>query len=323
MMRKLEMATLFLGFGVTGVGAGYVVEQIRLAWRDQPDHEVRVDVQVPDFDVDVQVPDIDVQVDQACAYQAERVAALPASAGAVLRVRAGSGELAVLGREGLDQVRVVARACTSHEQDLDALQVTLEQVGGDFDLSAHYPEHSSVGVRFGEDHYARLDLAIEVPLAMAADIEDGSGGIDVSGTGDLHIRDSSGELRVVDVRGALDIEDSSGEIEVQSAGGSVTIRDSSGEIRVVDVQGPVEIDDDSGDVDVRDVQGEVRVRDGSGNIEARQVGSLTVEVDGSGDILADQVAGDFAVLADGSGSIRHNGVTGRVDVPVRRNRRGR
>lgn len=319
MMRKLEMATLFLGFGVTGVGAGYAVEQIRLAWREEPkamDTEVRVDVRIPEFDVDV-------QVSEACAYQAERTVSLPASAGAVLRVSAGSGELAVHGREGLDQVRVVARACTSHEQDLDALQVTLEQTEAGFDLSAHYPEHSGFGVRFGDNHYARLDLSVEVPLAMAAEIEDGSGGIDVSGTGALRIRDSSGGLRVSDVSGALDIEDSSGEIEVLSAGGSVTIRDSSGEITVVEAVGPVEIDDDSGDVDVRGVQGDVRVRDGSGAIEARQVGSLTVEVDGSGDILADQVSGDFAVLSDGSGSIRHNGVAGSVDIPVRRNRRGR
>src|SRR6185503_2830278 len=133
--------------------------------------EVRVAVQVPDFDVDVDIPDVDVdvQVSQACAYQAERRVSLPATSASVLRVRAGSGELAVHGREGLDQVTVVGRACASNEGDLDGLQVTLERAGQDFDLSAHYPERSGFGLRFGNNYYARLDLIVEVPLAMAAE----------------------------------------------------------------------------------------------------------------------------------------------------------
>jgi hypothetical protein len=320
MMRGLEMATLFLGFGVTGVGAGYMVKEVAERLRGGDDaHEVRVDVSVPEIDVDVDISELDVDVQVQCAYRAERTAALPASAAGLLTLTSGSGEVTVRGVEGLEQVRVVARACASREAYLEDLQITAMQNQGNVTLSAHYPEDRGLSIG---NNYARLDLAVEVPAAMAVHIEDGSGGIAVSGTGALRVRDSSGELRVSDVRGDLDIEDSSGEIEVQSAAGRVTIQDSSGEIRVVDATGDVDIQDDSGEIELRNIRGNVRLRDGSGSIDAQQVeGSVVVEADGSGDIDVTQVTGDFSVRADGSGSIEHSGVGGRVDVPAPRGRR--
>jgi len=46
-------------------------------------------------------------------------------------------------------------------------------------------------------------------------------------------------------------------------------------------------------------------------------------LDGSGSIDVRNVGGDFTVARDGSGSIRHSGVEGSVDVPERRRRGGR
>ena len=322
MNRVVEVASLFLGFGLIGVGGDFASAVVAEALSDRDEHGV-VD---PRIEVDVQVSEPDVEVSiraaasGACAFEAERSASLPASVANVLRVSAGSGELSVRGQEGLDQVRVVARACASRAEALEDLQITLENVGADIVLSAHYPEGSRS--LFG-DNYARLDLVVEVPLAMAAEIEDGSGAMEVAGTGALTVRDSSGEIVLSDVRGPVDVVDSSGEIELVSAAGTVTVHDGSGEIRIENVVGNVEIEDGSGEIALRLVRGDVRIRDGSGSIDARQVeGSVTVDGDGSGAVDVSDVTGDFSVLRGGSGSISHSGVGGRVDVPVRRGRRG-
>jgi hypothetical protein len=318
MMRALEVSMLFLGFGLVGAGGDYASEMIMAALRDEPDSDrvIEVDVEVPRVDVVVQVVS-----SGACAYEAQRSASVPASAGELLRVSAGSGELAVRGVEGLGEVRVVARACASASDDLDDLQITLEDAGAEIVLSAHYPERSASF--FGGNRYARLDLVVEVPLSMAADIEDGSGSMELSGTGALRIQDSSGDILVSDALGPVEIEDSSGEIELVSVTGGLTIQDSSGEIRIENAAGAVQIEDGSGEIELRVVEGDVRIEDGSGSIDAEQVsGSVTVEADGSGEIEVRDVTGDFTVLRDGSGSIQHQGVGGRVDIPVRGGRRG-
>lgn len=320
MIRALETTALFLGFGLIGAGGDYASDLVVRALSDRPSRmersiDVIVQTREPDVDVGVQLSG-----SGACAYEARRTASLPASAAELLRVRAGSGELAVQGQEGLDEIRVVARACASRAEYLDGLQVTLDRSGADIILSAHYPERS--GPTFGNS-YARLDLAVEVPLAMAAEIEDGSGGMELHGTGALRIQDSSGDIRVSDARGEVDVEDSSGDIELISVAGDVTVRDSSGEVRIEAPLGNVHVEDGSGEIELRDVEGDVRIRDGSGSIDAQRVtGSVTVEEDGSGEIEVTDVTGDFTVLRDGSGSISHRGVGGRVDVPVRRGRRG-
>jgi hypothetical protein len=41
-----------------------------------------------------------------------------------------------------------------------------------------------------------------------------------------------------------------------------------------------------------------------------------VEHDSSGDIVAETVGGDFRVLRDGSGEVRHAAVSGEVEVPL-------
>lgn len=237
-----------------------------------------------------------------CTYSAERTVTLAASASRQLRLEAGSGELDVVGVAGLDQVRAVGRACASDEDYLQDLQLTLEARGEDIALTAHYPDRSGRSW-FGED-YARIDLRVEIPKGMSVDLEDSSGGMTVAGTGELHIFDSSGSIRVEDVAGRL------------------SIRDSSGEISISRVQGDVDIEDGSGGIDVQDVTGSVRLDDGSGEMSVTGVErDVTVADDGSGSIEVRNVTGDFTVRHDGSGSIRYSSVQGSVDVP--RDRRGR
>ncbi|MGD8322692.1 MAG: hypothetical protein PVJ02_19740 [Gemmatimonadota bacterium] len=302
--RGVKVLSLFLGYGLVGFGGDYAVGL--LAHEAPGDRAVRVRVR-PDVKVDVDVPDVAVRVrmgDQgSCAYEAERKMALGASTSQWLRLQAGSGSLTVEGRDGLDQVQVVARACASDEAYLDDLQVTLEADGGDLALETHYPRRSFGG--WGGHDYARLDLVVLVPRGMPLDVDDSSGEMDLSGTG------------------ALRIDDSSGGITIRGASGPVSIEDGSGGIDVADVSGDLSIDDGSGGIEVEGVQGDVRLQDGSGSIRVAAVQhDVVVENDGSGSIAVRDVQGNFRVANDGSGSIRYSGVAGRVDIPrdKRRNR---
>jgi hypothetical protein len=234
-----------------------------------------------------------------CKYQEDLDLSIAVGGGDVLRLLAGSGSLQVDGVEGLTEVRAEARACASHEEFLEDLDLTFDMNGDQLLVETHYPDFD--GTRSWGNRYARLDLRLEVPMGMAADI-----------------RDSSGEMALAGM-GALTVEDSSGEIEIHGITGSVKIDDSSGEIEVWDVTGDVEIDDGSGEINLENIRGGVTIDDGSGEIDARNVeGTFRVVRDGSGSIEVDGVGGDFVVERDGSGSIRHRDVSGTVDIPRRR-----
>jgi hypothetical protein len=235
-----------------------------------------------------------------CRFEDELTLEVGVDAGDALQVLAGSGSLEVEGVEGLREVRGVGRACASHEEFLDDLDLTAEMQRGRLVVESHYPDFS--GMRSWGNRYARIDLRLEVPMGMVADIQDSSGGMALSGLGDLTV------------------DDSSGEIEANAIYGSVQIDDSSGEIILWDIQGDVEIDDGSGEIEVNGVSGNLTVDDGSGEIDAEDVmGTVRVVRDGSGSIHVDGVGGDFIVNRDGSGSISHRNVEGRIDIP----RRGR
>lgn len=254
-----------------------------------------------------------------CRFEEERSVDSPAASLRELRVVSGSGSLEVVGVEGLTEVQAVARACASHEEFLSDLRLTTEVSGSTLLLETHYPDFS--GWRSG-NRYARLDLRVEVPVGMAADIRDGSGSIDISNLGNLTIQDGSGEVVVNGIMGDLVIEDGSGELEIQNVSGSVAVEDGSGEITLEGIGSDVEIDDSSGEIQIRGVDGSVTLQDSSGGVEIAEVGgSVRVVADGSGGIVVNGVGGDFVVERDGSGDIRYSGVEGTVDIP--RKKKGR
>lgn len=239
---------------------------------------------------------------EPCRFGAERSANIEASAGDRLALVARAGALRVEGRPGLSRVQVRGRACASSEDLLEKLRLETGRSGGV--VRVEVPEFDT-GWNWGRDTYARLDLVLEVPAGMAAEVHDGSGEAILRGLGRLRVEDGSGELTIEDIGGDVAVDDGSGELRIRGVRGDLTIEDGSGEITIADVTGSVSIEDGSGGVEIAGVGGAVRVDDGSG--------SITVE----------DVKGDFTVTDDGSGSIRHSGVRGRVQIPDRERRRGR
>jgi len=289
-MRVLKMMFLFATYSTLGASGDYVAEW--LAGAPEPTGRAVVRA-APKGVEDARV---DVRHGDRCTYEVERRVSVQASAAMTLRLNAGAGQLRVEGKEGLSEIRAVGKACASDRDALGRLQVSAQRSGNTVVLDTHYPDFRDFG--FGGDHVARIDLIVEIPMGMAADIEDSSGSMDVSGTGDLIVEDGSGSMSVHDIRGGVKIEDGSGEIDVSQVTGSLDIQDG------------------SGGISVRDVRGRVTLGDGSGGIDVTGAGAdVVVEHDGSGSISARDVRGDFSVLHDGSGSVHWANVDGTVDVP--------
>lgn len=262
-----------------------------------------------------------VHADQSqCRFEAERRFSQAVGSGDVLQLLAGSGSLEVTGVEGLNEVRAVGRACASHEEFLREIQLDSEMSGGTLRLETQHPDWNNW--RGSGNRYARLDLRIEVPAGMDAEIKDGSGEASLSGLGALTVQDGSGALAISDIRGDLDIQDGSGELGIRGILGSVRIQDGSGEVLLADVGADAEIQDSSGELEIRGVGGSLEISDSSGEIDVEDVrGTVRVVRDGSGSIEVEGVGGDFIVENDGSGSISHANVAGTVDIPKKR--RGR
>lgn len=251
-----------------------------------------------------------------CRFEAERHFSVSASDLREMQLRAGSGSLVVTGVEGLGEVRGVARACASSQELLDDLRLTSETDGASLRVETIYPDQNRWD---GGNRYARLDLSIEVPYGLAADIQDGSGEATISNLGSLTIQDGSGELTIEGIQGELTVADGSGELKVYGVAGPAFIADGSGELTLADFASDLEVQDSSGEIEIRGIGGSVTLHDSSGEVYVEDVaGFVRVVRDGSGSIDVRAVGGDFIVERDGSGSISHEAVEGLVDIPKKR-----
>jgi hypothetical protein len=188
--------------------------------------------------------DLDLDGLGGCTYDEDFSDAISASGMTALRVLADDGNLEVIGRPGLSQVRVYATACSSSSRTVDDIDFVLYRNGDIVEVETNVPRIDN----------AHLNLTIEIPETMAAALYHEAGNIDV---------------RDIDV---LYIDDESGHIEVRNIFFDVEIVDGSGDIDIFSVNGDVEIDDGSGDIDVDDIGGDFRVfYDGSGSIRYRNV----------------------------------------------------
>ena len=239
------------------------------------------------------------------SYSAPRNAVVDAAGARSVEVEAAAGSLRVEGKPGLRQVQVTGTALASSQQILSQIRLIAERRGDVVFIKADMPDDDD---RSWRDNYsAALDLVIEVPQGMNADIGDGSGDAKILNVGSLEMSDGSGSLSVI------------------GAAGTVRITDGSGDLTIENVGGDVRVEDGSGDINVRNVTGSFIVEtDGSGGIYATDVkGSVVVQNDGSGSIEVNKVGKDLRVDNKGSGDIQYADVSGQIDIPERHRDRGR
>ena len=232
-------------------------------------------------------------LDARCDVRRELDRALDAADIRGVLVSAAAGSLRVTG-SARGGVRVTAVVCASDEGLAEDARLVAEVRRGAAWIEADLSDHDG-----GWDRdYVRMDLVIEMPAGLAADIRDGSGEVEVAGIAAVRIEDGSGPIEVEDIEGEVEIDDGSGDVVLRRVG-AVQIEDGSGGIEIADVRGDVHVTEDgSGGIDIREVAGSVRIDD-----------------DGTGGIYVADVGGDLVVGDEGSGSLRYRDVRGRVRVP--------
>lgn len=251
-----------------------------------------------------------------CKFRADRAAGLDATGVEKVVIRAGAGDMKVIGLGNAVRIEARGPACAAKQELLDAAQIHVRREGNVVFVETDLPQNES-GWSWGMNQYVYIDIGIALPSSIPVEAHDSSGDASFENLMSLTLQDSSGDLEVDRIAGLADISDSSGDLEIKNAG-SVRVRDSSGDIDIDDVQGDVEIVlDSSGDIEVANVAGSVKVQqDSSGSIRIEEVkGSVTVESDSSGDIYAGRVGGDFKVNQDSSGTIDHESIGGKVSLP--------
>ena len=238
---------------------------------------------------------------------------LTAPATSTLRVDAGAGRLSVRGVEGIDEFRLAAKLCASDQRRLEGLDVTLR---GDR-LDTTYPSTRG-GIFSWGNRYARIDVAVEVPMGTNLRVDDSSGRVHINNVGDVTLEDGSGNIMIWDV-GSLTVEDGSGNITITGVAGDLRLEDSSGSLKVEGVNGNVTVDDGSGGLLIREVTGNVTIADGSGSIQVWAVGgSVRLDEISSGQVMVHDVDGDLVVTDGRRERIEYSDVRGEVDLPPAR-----
>lgn len=251
-----------------------------------------------------------------CKFTAERAAGVDAKGVEKVVIRAGAGDLKVIGRGSAVRIEARGTACAGKQELLDQTQISVRREGNIVYVETALPQDGE-SWSWGDKDYAYIDTGIALPASIPVEAVDSSGDSDFEDLKALTLQDSSGDLEIRRIAGLADIGDSSGDITIQDVG-SAKLRDSSGDIEVRDVRGDVEVENDSsGDIEISQVGAAVKIHnDSSGGIRVEDVkGSVTVDSDSSGDIYAGRVSGDFTVSDDSSGSIEHESIGGTVNIP--------
>jgi hypothetical protein len=175
-------------------------------------------------------------------YTAPRNAAVDATGARAVEVEAAAGILRVEGKPGLRQVQVTGTARSSSQQFLSQIKLIAERRGDVVFIKADIPDRDW-GSGWRDDHWAGLDLVIQVPQGINAEVSDGSGDAKIFNVGSLEASDGSGGIHARDVKGSVVVEsDGSGSIEVQQVGRDFRVESKgSGSIDYSAVSGAVNI----------------------------------------------------------------------------------
>jgi DUF4097 and DUF4098 domain-containing protein YvlB len=252
-----------------------------------------------------------------CEFRADRGAGVDAKGVEKVVIRAGAGDMKVVGRGNAVRVEARGVACAAKQELLDQAQISVRREGNVVYVETQLPQNGDNWKWIGNE-YAFIDIGIALPANLPVEAIDSSGDAVFEDLKSLQVQDSSGDLEISRVAELADVNDSSGDIDVDSAG-SVRVRDSSGDIEIDDVRGDLDVvQDSSGDIRVEQVAGNVRIeQDSSGDIRVEEVkGSFIVDSDSSGSIYALNISGDFTVSDDSSGEIEHRSIGGKVTIPA-------
>ena len=124
------------------------------------------------------------------------------------------------------------------------------------------------------------------------------------------MRNTSGDLEVVDVRGEVEARSTSGDVKIEGTSGRTIVESISGEVEARRLSGPVRVQSTSGGVRLDEVSGDVEAESVSGDVELKHARAAFVRLEStSGEI-------DFAGPLDRSGRYEFTSHSGTITLTV-------
>lgn len=158
------------------------------------------------------------------------------------------------------------------------------------DIEQHPPlrqEGNSIRIDYVNTRDISIDYEITVPAQTAVRTHSGSG-----------------DLTIEQTQGNLDLQTGSGDVKLSRVSGDIRLQTGSGDVRARDISGAVRGGAGSGDIELEETgSGDVDLHTGSGNITARGIhGAFHAEA-GSGDITGEGTQTGTWDIRTGSGNV--------------------
>jgi len=163
---------------------------------------------------------------------------------------------------------------------------------GDVNEIEQHPPIRQQGNGIHIDYVNVRDIAVDYEITVPAETA-------------IHTHSGSGDLIIEGTHGNLDLQTGSGDVKLARLTGEVRLQTGSGNIRAHEIAGSVKGGAGSGDIEIEETgSGEIELHTGSGNITARGIhGGFRGEA-GSGDITAEGKQSGPWEIHTGSGNVR-------------------
>src|SRR4249919_3449253 len=130
-----------------------------------------------------------------CEFRADRAAGLDAKGVEKVVIRAGAGDMKVIGRGNAVRIEARGVACAAKQELLDAAQISVRREGNVVYVETNLPQNQD-GWSFGNNEYAYIDIGIALPSSIPVEATDSSGDADFEDLKALTLQDSSGDLSI-------------------------------------------------------------------------------------------------------------------------------
>src|SRR6185436_10311742 len=130
-----------------------------------------------------------------CHFKADRAGGVDAKGVEKVVIRAGAGDLKVVGRTNAIRIEARGVACAGKQELLDATQLSVRREGNTVYVETTLPQDDS-NWSWGNKNYAYIDTGIALPANLPVDAIDSSGDAVFEDLKSLVLQDSSGDLRV-------------------------------------------------------------------------------------------------------------------------------
>jgi len=251
---------------------------------------------------------------QEYTFEEERTMVL--EPGTLITVQNVSGHIDVRGWDG-DHVRVIstkrikARSREEAREWAEKVEIIIEKHDQDLLIKAKRPKDWTESLEsllegiFQKKPSASVDFEISTPPDVHLEISSVSGDISVRDiTGETNIDVVSGDMEIFDIGSHVTIDAVSGDMVLKKIAGNVDVDAVSGDTRLESIGGNVRVDVTSGNATLENVDGDLYFDGTSGDVSAKNI---------YGDVNIDVTSGDIYVLQKG-GELRIDTSSGDVTV---------